>query len=479
MEQLLAFTVITLLAAASLLCAQSTQDSAPAGRPSPHIVLFISDDHTWHDCGPYGAADVKTPNLDRLAQQSMKFTQAMATSPTCTPSRSSIYTGMYPFRNGAHANHSWINETVRTLPKYFHRLGYRVVLAGKTHIGPREQFPFEYLKGSNVMPAGKKHVLWTDLDTAVVDRLLAEHDRNTPLCLLVCSHSPHVFWPENHSYDPQRIDIPPYLLDTPETRIMRTKYYTDVTWMDTQLGEVMDSLTRYGYDDDSLLIYVSDQGAQWPFAKWTLYDAGIKVPLLMRWPGRIKAGSQSDALVTLADLLPTMLEAAGGKPPSAPAVIDGRSLLPVLRGDRHEHHEVVFASNTGDGQMNRSPMRALRTDRHKYILNLAPETVFKTHISDAGGEDGLFYWRSWQQLAETDAQARRHIERYRHHPPEELYDLRADPFEQHNLAADPAYAEVLAHLRQLMRDWRKQQGEDLDTVAMPEDARKGPLPYAD
>lgn len=251
----------------------------PATRPSgeqPHIVLFLSDDHTWNDCGPYGATDVRTPDLDRLAAESLRFDLAFAPSPTCTPSRSAIYTGLYPFRNGAHSNHSLVKDGLRTLPHYLGDLGYRVVIAGKTHIGPRAVFPFEYLENSNVMPPGKNHVLWTDLNTAAIAKLLADHDRARPLCLIACCHSPHTYWLENDGYDPAKILLPPYGLDTPETRAARCRYYTDVSWMDRQVGEVREALQKHGYAERTLFIYTADQGAQWPFGKWNLYDAGIR-----------------------------------------------------------------------------------------------------------------------------------------------------------------------------------------------------------
>ena len=443
--------------------------------PRPHVVVFMSDDHTWHDCGPYGAKDVRTPNLDRLAAQGMTFRRAFAASPTCTPSRSAIYTGLYPFRNGAHANHSLVRDDVRTFPHYFTDCGYRVVLAGKTHFGPRERFPFEYLQGSNVMPPGKNHVLWTDLDTAAVDGMLAAHDRDRPLCLLVCSHSPHVYWPDNDGYDPTRISMPPYLLDTPEARAARCRYYTDVTWMDRQVGEVMASLQRHGFADDTVFVYTADQGAQWPFAKWNLYDAGTRAPLIVRWPGRVKPATATDAMVSLVDLLPTLLDAAGAPPP---ADIDGRSFLGVLTGRAETHRDSVFAAHTGDGKMNRSPMRCVRTDRYKYILNLNPNEPYKTHIDAGGGPDGKSYWDSWLRKAKTDERAERLVERYQRRPAEELYDLHDDPWEQHNLAADPAHAERLAELREKLKQWRVQQGEDLSKVPFPEDARTGDVPYA-
>jgi arylsulfatase A-like enzyme len=259
---------------------------------------------------------------------------------------------------------------------------------------------------------------------------------------------------------------------------MRCNYYTDVSHMDAQLGDVLASLTKHGYDDaGTLVLFTADQGAQWPFAKWNLYDAGIRVPLMARWAGKIKPGTTTDALVSLVDLLPTMLNVAEAADQVTPK-LDGHSLLPVLLGRSAHQHDAVFASNTGDGNMNRSPMRAVRTSHYKYILNLLPDALFKTHISDGGGEDGLFYWRSWEALAKTDAHAKQVIEHYRHRPAEEMYDIQADPYELKNLAADPAHAKDLDAMRELLRKWRLDQGEDLSKVPMPEDSRKGPLPYA-
>lgn len=442
---------------------------------APNFVLFIADDYSWHDAGPYGATDVRTPNLDRLAKEGATFNYAFAPSATCTPSRSAIFTGLYPFRNGAHTNHSLVNDDVRTLPQYFQALGYRVVIAGKTHFGPRPIFPFEYLENSNIMPPGKNETLWTDLNTAAVDQLLATHDKGKPLCLIVASHSPHVYWINNDGYDPATINLPPYLLDTPETRKMRCKYYSDVSWMDKQVGEVMDSLAKHGYADSTMFAFTADQGAQWPFGKWNLYDAGIRVPLIVRYPGNAKPGARTDALVDLVDLIPTMMDAAGAKPP---ADIDGKSFLSVLKGESDHHLDEIYASHTGDREMNHAPMRCVRTAQFKYIINLAPQIRYTTHISDAAGPDGKVYWDAWEKLAKTDPHAKEVIEHYRHREAEELFDVQADPYELKNLASDPAYAKTLAELREKVRKWRIQQGEDLNKVPMPEDARTGEIQYA-
>ncbi len=449
---------------------------ACAGK-QPNIVLFISDDFSWHDAGPFGSPNAHTPRLDGLAKESVRCDAAFAASPTCTPSRSAMFTGLYPMRNGAHANHSVINSGIRTLPAYMKDLGYRVVIAGKTHFGPRSAFPFEYLADSNILPPGKKGVLWTDLNTGTVEKLIAEHDKFKPLCLVVCSHSPHVYWMDNDgSYDPAKLKLPPYLLDTPETRLAMCKYLTDVSHMDQQLGEVLDSLSKHGYADDTLFMYTADQGAQWPLAKWNLYDAGIRVPLMVRWPGVVKGASSTPALVSLVDLLPTMIEAAGGTPPKE---LDGRSFVPLLRGQRELVHEEVFAAHTGDGQINRSPQRCVRTGQYKLIANIVSDGLYKTHIDAAAGPDGKDYWDSWIRLADSeDAHAKQVIEHYKHRSPEELYDLQADPYELKNLIDDPAHAAVAMELREKLKTWRLQQGEDLNKVPMPEDAHQGDTPYA-
>ena len=202
-------------------------------------------------------------------------------------------------------------------------------------------------------------------------------------------------------------------------------------------------------------------------------NAVVRTPLLVRWPGRVQPGTTTDALASLVDLLPTFVEAAGGAPPTA---IDGRSLLPVLLGRASQHRDAVFATHTGDGQMNRSPMRMLRTGRYKYILNLAPEILYTTHMDRVGREG---YWNSWREISFRDEHAAAVLWRYHNRPAEELYDLQADPDEQHNLAGDPAQAERLAEMRAEMAEWRQQQGdgetgpEDLNSP----DRRVGVSPY--
>jgi uncharacterized sulfatase len=446
----------------------------PPGR-RPDIVMFVADDLSWADIGANGSPDAKTPNIDRLSREWMRFTRTFAASPTCTPSRSAMLTGDYPMHNGAHANHSFIRDDIRTLPEYLKALGYRVAIAGKTHIGPRADFPFEYVAGSSRHPPGNHKPLATSLNTDPIDRLFATRDPDVPLAVFIASYQPHVPWMPNRGFDPAGLTLPPRSIDTPETREAFACYLSDVNAFDRELGEVRASIARHGKADDTLFILTGDHGAQWPFAKWNLYDPGIHVPMFAVWPGQVPAGRTTDALISNVDILPTLLDAAGG---GVPQNVDGRSFLPVLTGHASSFHDVIFAAHTGDGKFNRSPMRAVRTDRWKLIVNLDPDAPYTNIMTWKGREDRSF-WGSWVAAAESDPKAATLLNRYAHRPAVELYDLENDPNETTNLAGDSDYRSVEDDLRKQLDQWRIRQGEKLTDVPMPEDARRGKMVYSE
>lgn len=415
-----------------------------AGAARPDLVVFLSDDHGQLDSTPYGATDVRTPAMQRLADQGMTFTHAFIASPACAPSRAALLTGLMPARNGAEANHSYKRDDVASLPEVLRALGYLTAAFGKVAHGPKDIARH----GFDVYDA--QH------DAAFVEKFLRERDRTKPLCLFVGTHEPHVPWPDLEGYVPSRIILPPTHLDTPETREFRARYYTDVTKADTRLGEVMDLARRHLDPRRTLFVYTSDHGAQWPFAKWNLYDAGIRVPLLAAWEGVIQPGSRSTAMVQWIDLLPTLIAAAGGE---VPAGIDGRSFLPVLHGRQAALRDVIFTTHSGDGRMNVYPMRSLRTSDWKVIVNLHPEFAYTTHIDKALARDGGRYWISWFEAARTQPAAAAVVQRYHQRPALELYDLRSDPHEQRNLAEDPAQAARLQEMRAQLDRWMWAQGD--------------------
>lgn len=421
-----------------------------AAEPRPNIVVFTCDDHGWHDSAPYGARDVRTPNMQRLAADGMTLTHAFVASPACAPSRAALLTGLMPARNGAEANHSSPRGDIKKLPKYLQELGYDVAAFGKVaHYGHAPRYGFDHID--------------KEFDAATIKKFLDARDSKRPLCLFVGTHDPHVPWPDNHGYDPAKIEIPTTHVDTPETRQFRTRYYTAVTRADALLGEIYD-LAGQQLGDNPLFIYTSDHGAQWPFGKWNLYDAGIRVPMLAVWPGVVQPRSSSAAMVSWVDILPTLVEVAGGKPPGD---IDGRSFAGVLRGMADEHRQEIFSTHSGDGEMNIYPIRSIRTRELKYIRNLHPEYQYTTHIDLAKDRDGVKFWRTWVAAAQKNLEAVAIVGRYSRRPKEELYDLTADPHEQHNLAADYDRQADLKQLRAKLDAWMHEQNDQQTVFNKP------------
>jgi arylsulfatase A-like enzyme len=437
-----------------------------AAAAKPNIVLFLSDDHGYFDSSVYGSKVVRTPHMARLAADGMTFTNAFTASPTCVPSRSALSTGLLPARNGAERNHSGVGPGIKTLPSYLKEAGYHVAHFGKSHFQPRESFPDWEWVPSEI----KGGQLNNDLDTTALRTWLeARSGSSEPVCLVICSHSPHVYWRENEGYDPRTVDLPPTFVDTPETREARAQYYSDITFADRQLGEAYD-LAKKHLGDKTLFLYTSDNGAQWPFAKWSLYDAGIRLPLIAAWPGVIRRGSKTDAMISFCDLLPTFLDIAGAP---QPANIDGRSFANALRGKAPAHRTEITGAHSGDGDWNVYPMRCLRTSRFKYILNLHPEFEYHTHIDLAGPKDGKSYFDSWVAKAKTDAATAAIVRRYHEHPAEELYDVAADPHEMKNLAADPRHGATLRQMRERLRAILREQGDEGKVYGKPRLLHKG------
>lgn len=449
-----------LKAAASTACL--TAASAPAAWPvtkrRPNIVLVLGDDHTYRDIGCYGNPEVKTPNMDRLAGEGMRFTRAFTATAMCAPSRQQLYTGLFPIRNGAYPNHSQVYPGTKSLPHYLKALDYRVGLAGKRHFGPAASYPFESV--------GKVEL---DFDAM---REFVSREPSLPFCMVVCSKSPHCPWSEGDAsvYDPEKLTLPGSWVDTPETRQALTRYYAEVTHLDRQVGRCMELVRDAGVEDETLFIYTSEQGSQFPFSKWTCYEAGLHVAFIARWPGQIQPRSTADAMVQYVDVVPTLVEAACGETVSG---VDGRSFLPVLRGQTDTHNDAVYGVHTTRGIKDGSecyPIRSIRTATHRYILNLNSEAAFQNVLMSKDREG---YWKSWEAKAETDPQAAERVERYRRRPAEELYDVEADPHALHNLADDPKHRELVDSLRKRLEEWMKQQGDRGSETEMRAFERQG------
>lgn len=438
--------------------------SAAAAEPAraPNIVLFLADDLGWADCSPLNpASGIRTPHMERLARDGMTFTHAFVASPSCAPSRAALLTGLSPVRNGAMFNHQVPDAAHQKWPAFFRDAGYETAAIGKVaHYATVRSYGFDHASHF------KYH---EDTCVAAAVEWLEKRKSGKPLCLIVGTNWPHVPWPAKTDDAPGDAALPPTQVDTPETRDWRARYAQAVANADRDFGLVYDA-ARSALGGDTLFLFSSDHGSQFPFGKWNCYDAGLRTPLLAVWPGKIAPGSRSDAMVSWLDLLPTCLAAAGAPPPEG---LSGRSFLPVLRGEKSAHRDHVFATHSGDGKMNEYPMRAVRSRDWKLIRNLTPDAEFHSHVDRAQGEDGRGYWASWEAKAATDASAAAVVRRYHHRPAEELYDLRTDPWEMNNLAALPQHA---ARLAQLRTDLAAAMKADGDAGLASEEVRRPSLP---
>jgi N-sulfoglucosamine sulfohydrolase len=399
----------------------------------PNLVIFLSDDHSLLDSSVYGSKDVKTPNMERLAAAGLTFDRAFVASPSCAPSRAAMLTGLMPARNGAEPNHSKPRPELKKLPAYLHDLGYEVVAFGKvSHYQHTKDYGFDYFAHDTYHD---------DVAISVGVEWLRARKSTKPLCIFYGTNWPHVPWPKDgEGYQPAAVRVPENHVDTPRTREARARYYAAIARMDAELGQVYDA-AREVLGPETFFLHTSDHGAQWPFSKWSCYDSGIRTPMIAVWPGKIPAGKRTDAMVSWVDILPTLVDLAGGP---APTGLDGRSFAGVLQARTQEHRDRIFTTHSGDGRMNVYPIRSVRTADWKYIRNLHPEFYYSTHVDLAQAEDGGAYFGSWVAKAKSDPAAAKILQRYHERPSEELYDLRRDPLEQRNLAADPAQTERVA-----------------------------------
>ena len=340
------------------------------------------------------------------------------------------------------------------MPQVLNRLGYQTAAFGKVaHSRSARDYHFDTYDLRQDIP---------ELRETVKDFLESRTDTR-PLALFVGVSDPHVPWPSETTIDPKVISIPPQLLDTPQTRVQRSRYLQEVKNLDAYLGELRD-LTDTHLSKDKLIVFSSDHGAQFPFGKWTLYDEGVNVPLIVSRAGMIKPGTRTDAMVSWIDIFPTLIDVAGGDVPSD---IDGRSFAPVLRGEKNSHRKRIFTTHSGDRKMNVYVSRAIRTDRYKLIWNVHPEFAFTTHIDLLLRETSGDYFKQWTEAAKSDKRAAEVVARHYRRAEFELFDLKMDPEELNNLAGKPDLSAVQQSLLSELKMWIEEQGDELTVFHEP------------
>ena len=443
----------------------ASSESKPNSKPNPsrpNILLIVSEDN-GAELGCYGDPYARTPVLDQLAKDGCRFANAYVTHAVCSVSRASFLTGLYPFQNGqiGLATHRYaMFEKWDNMPSILKGHGYRTGMIGKLHVNPESAFPLDYRaitsSGFSDRPM-KKYA-------SAAEKFFRETDR--PFFLAVNFPDAHFpllrqqyGLPEKPLVADDVKPLPFIGVNSPRLRKGVADYYNCLSRLDTGIGMLLDALRETGKADNTLVIYIGDHGAQFSRGKATCYEGGLRIPMIVRWPGRVKPGTVRNELASTIDLLPTVLEAVGLP---ARENLPGRSLLPLASGQDAPWREYLFAERTAYSAPNFFPQRTIRDARHKLILNLTQDRMNPVPDNYLNQRGSFFlYGTSQAELNTAPKHIAKAYERWRSPPAVELYDLRSDPWEFRNLAANPKLADVKSRLLTELKSFRERHKDPL------------------
>ena len=468
-----------------------TASAAFAQANRPNILFVISDDQSPMHVGAYGDTSNRTPAFDRIAREGALFHYAYAAAPACTPSRNALLTGRNPYEiedGGVFWGILRSKFTFFTL--LLEDAGYELGSTGKTRC------PGWFEDGWKPKPFGKYHTRMLPeaqrrpgldaTDYALnFEEFLAQRDNDKPFFFWLGAWEPHRPWDvgawKRAGKKLADARLPKFLPDAPEIRGEILDYGIEIEYFDNHLERALQALEQTGQLDNTLVIVTSDHGMAFPRAKATLYDSGTRVPLAVRLPGKIPGGREIDDFVSLIDVGPTLLEAAGL---AARPEMSGRSFWPVLRSSKSglvdasrdfavtasERH--VISRRGGAGY----PMRAIRTHKYAYIRNYEPDRWpagdpdFNAPYHDFFGDVDAGATKTWLMAHALDPAIRRYyLMAFGRRPGEELYDMEKDPDQLHNIAADPAMSEIKQHLIWKLNAYLQQTGDPRQRGATPWD----------
>ena len=429
MKKLLPFFILILFFASCNRTSRRTGEKS-----QPNFIVFIADDVAWNDCGPYGNNIIKTPNINKLAEDGVVFDNAFLTTSSCSPSRCSILTGRYPHSTGAQELHMPLPAEQILFAGELQKAGYYTAVAGKYHIGAKRK-EFNAIYGGG--PGGCEN--WV--------KAVQERPKGKPFFMWLAAIDPHRNYKSNtiaEPHNPNEVIVPPFLPDADSTRKDLALYYDEISRLDDYLGQVMAELKTQGVDDNTLVIYMTDNGRPFPRCKTRMYDSGIKTPFIVCWPEKLQKG-RTDALISSIDIAPTFCELAGA---NISETFQGVSFAPILENYSAKTRDyIVGEHNWHDYQAHE---RAIRNHNYLYIRNAFPE-LNASPPADAVRSLTYAEMIEMQKIGKLNAKQLDCFVEPR--VAEELYDVVNDPFQFNNLAENQDYKNELNEMRVMLDNW--------------------------
>ena len=420
---------------------------------NPNIIVFVADD-AGLDLGCYGNEFVQTPNLDKLAAAGLRFENYFVSSPQCSPSRIAMMSGMFGHTLEVEDLHTPIDDTTKLIPSYLKDAGYYTGSMCKAHWGKNgtKQFDFYYYGKEELYSSS---YLTNDNPFFQEYQQFLDESADNPFFLWVGFIDPHRPYKEKYTenvHSLKQTKLIPAFIDGPRTREDVADYYDEIHRLDQHIGFMIEELKSRGKIDNTVIIFLSDNGMPFVKSKAFLYDTGIKVPLIVSWPGKTKAGAvHNNGLVSGVDIAPTILDIAGIE---TPEYMYGRSFKPIILDHNKRGHNSIFSERNWHDTEEYS--RCIRTDRYKLIYNAYPNSL--TAITG-----DMRFSPGWYELLDAKRENRLNPQQKQMfifpRPVIELYDLENDPYENLNLAEKSEYYETAVSLLQQLKEWQKQTND--------------------
>ena len=440
----------------SIVCKPKNVSAQNNLKHAPNIILIIGDDIGADDIGCYGNKQVKTPVMDGIATEGLRFTNAFLTASSCSPSRCSIISGRYPHNTGAAELHTPLPQEVPIFPELLKNAGYYTAQAGKWHMGEFAKRGFDIVHDKFAENGDGGEEMWI--------KTLQDRPKDKPFFRWLASYDAHRPWGPNSfsgTNRPDQLALPPYLANAKKTRVDLAKHFDEVTRFDYYIGQVESELRKQGVLDNTIIIIIGDNGRPFPRAKTRVYDSGMQTPLLIKWnKGHLAKGVVSQSLLSVIDIAPTILDVAGVK---ILPNFQGKSFEKIIHNPSLEFRKYVFSEHNWHDY--EALERMMRTKKFLYVLNLRPS------LSNPGAAD-ITSSPSFQDLKDIRDSGKLSVAQadvfIAPRPSEELYNCQQDPMQLIDVASVISYSAQLQKLRKVMLQWQSETA-DSDPAQLTKD----------